>query len=184
MAKPDLSGYRQTIIARVATTANVTLSSALEDGDTLNGVTLATGDVVFVWQQTTASENGLYVVKASGTPDRYHLLPSGSTADGVAVQTTEGTLYKDTIFVCTSNGTVVGSSAQTWGFPIPNVIGDSGSGGTRGLVPAPSAGDAAAVTIDAAVYPPDLTRQADGSRFSIAVDAGDLVLGFTPGGTA
>lgn len=53
-----------------------------------------------------------------------------------------------------------------------------------GSLPEGNAGTPATVTIDAAVYPPDLTRQGDGSRFSIAVDAGDLVLGFTPGGTA
>ena len=143
-AKTDLTGYQKVLIARVATTANVALSTALENGDTLNGVTLATGDIVFVWQQTTGSENGLYVVKASGTPDRYSLLPAGAVADGVLVQVTAGTLYKDQIFVCTSNATVVGSSASTWGIPVADAVGDSGSGGARGLVPAPSAGDAAA----------------------------------------
>jgi hypothetical protein len=55
---------------RVATTAALTLSSDLENGDTVDGVTLATGDRVLVKNQDTASENGIYVVKASGAPDR------------------------------------------------------------------------------------------------------------------
>jgi hypothetical protein len=55
---------------RAATTINVTLASDLEDGDTLDGVTLATGDRVLVKNQSTGSENGIYVVKVSGAPDR------------------------------------------------------------------------------------------------------------------
>lgn len=143
-AKPDLMGYQQIIRCRVATTANVALSTALENGDTLNGVTLVTGDAVFVWQQSSAVENGVYTVNASGAPSRHLLLPAGAVADGVLVQLTEGSQYKDQLFVCTSNATVVGSSASTWGIPVADAVGDSGSGGARGLVPAPSAGDAAA----------------------------------------
>ena len=55
---------------QAATTANITLASALENGDTLDGVTLATGNRVLVKNQTDKTENGIYVVKASGAPDR------------------------------------------------------------------------------------------------------------------
>jgi hypothetical protein len=55
---------------QAATTANITLASALENGDTLDGVTLATGNRVLVKNQTDKTENGVYVVKASGAPDR------------------------------------------------------------------------------------------------------------------
>ena len=189
----------------MATTANVALSTALENGDTLNGVTLATGDAVFVWQQSSAVENGIYTVGASGAPSRHSLLPAGSVASGVLVQLTEGTTYKDQIFACTSNGSVVGTapgeSPATFRVARVPFLGNTDyrfllppltAGGAweyavvprDGSLPEGNAGTPATVTIDAAVYPPDLTRQADGSRFSIAVDAGDLVLGFTPGGTA
>ena len=132
------------IKARVATTANVDLSTAVDNGKTLNGVTLATGDVIFAWQQSTGSQNGAYVVAASGAATRHPLMPAGRKGDGLLVQVTAGTLYKDQLFACTSNGTVIGTDATTWGAPVNNMIGDSGSGGTRGLVPAPSSGDAAA----------------------------------------
>lgn len=51
---------------KVATTANIT---SLSDGapDTLDGVSLNTGDRVLVKDQTTASENGIYEVISVGT---------------------------------------------------------------------------------------------------------------------
>lgn len=55
---------------KAATTANVTLASDLENGDTLDGVTLATGNRILVKNQNTKSENGVYVVNASGAPTR------------------------------------------------------------------------------------------------------------------
>ena len=55
------------IIAEVATTANVDLSADEENGDTIDGVTLATGERVLVKDQSTGSQNGLYTVVASGT---------------------------------------------------------------------------------------------------------------------
>jgi len=55
---------------RAATTANVNLSTALEDGDVIDGVTLATGNRVLVKDQSTGSQNGIYVVQASGAAVR------------------------------------------------------------------------------------------------------------------
>ena len=47
---------------RAATIANITIATALNNGDTLDGVTLATGDRVLVKDQSTGSQNGIYVV--------------------------------------------------------------------------------------------------------------------------
>ena len=54
----------------VATTVALTLVSDLENGDTLDGITLATGNRVLVKDQGTGSENGIYTVNASGAPTR------------------------------------------------------------------------------------------------------------------
>ena len=54
---------------RVATTANGTLSSAFANGQTVDGVTLATNDRILLKNQSTGSENGIYTVNASGAPN-------------------------------------------------------------------------------------------------------------------
>ena len=48
-----------------ATTANITIATALVGGQSLDGLTLATGQRVLVKNQTTASQNGIYVVAAT-----------------------------------------------------------------------------------------------------------------------
>lgn len=52
--------------ARVAVNGNIAIATALENGDTAGGVTLATGDRVLLKDQTNTAENGIYVVQASG----------------------------------------------------------------------------------------------------------------------
>ena len=92
---------------RAATTANVTLASALENGDTLDGVTLATGDRVLVKNQSTGSENGIYVVKSSGAPDRSTDADlAAELTSNFAVFVEEGTLNADQGYVLTNDGAI------------------------------------------------------------------------------
>jgi hypothetical protein len=70
IANSAAAGRTALAAVRVRSTANVDISTALENGDTLNGVTLATGDRVFLGSQSTASQNGIYVVVASGAASR------------------------------------------------------------------------------------------------------------------
>ena len=86
---------------RVATTASITIATALNNGDTLDGVTLADGNRVLVKNQSTASENGIYVVGAS--PARATDLASGDTAAAFFTFVEEGTANADIGYVCTSN---------------------------------------------------------------------------------
>jgi hypothetical protein len=101
---------------RAATTANVTLASALENGDTLDGVTLATGNRVLVKNQTTGSENGIYVVKSSGAPDRSTDADTGAElTSNFAVFVEEGTVNADQGYVLTNDGAItVGTTALTF----------------------------------------------------------------------
>lgn len=55
---------------RVATTANINLATGLVNNVVIDGVTVKTGDRVLVKDQTTASQNGIYVVVASGAASR------------------------------------------------------------------------------------------------------------------
>tara|TARA_R100000329_G_scaffold18638_1_gene18611 strand:- start:1943 stop:3247 length:1305 start_codon:yes stop_codon:yes gene_type:complete len=84
-----------------ATTANITISSALNNGDTLDGVTLSTNDRVLVKDQNTASENGIYIVGSS--PARADDLAAGADAAGMFTFVEKGTVNADNGFVCSSD---------------------------------------------------------------------------------
>jgi phage-related tail fiber protein len=93
--------------ARVATTANVSLGSDLEEGDTIDGVELAAGDRVLVKDQTTASDNGIYVVQASGAAVRASDADDGDELVNAVVAVSEGTANADTIWMCTADADIV-----------------------------------------------------------------------------
>jgi hypothetical protein len=65
-----VAGLKTRIITRVATTANINLSTDLENGDTLDGITLVTGNKILVKDQTNQTQNGIYIVPASGAASR------------------------------------------------------------------------------------------------------------------
>lgn len=90
---------------RVATAgSNIDLSADLENGDSIDGVVLATGDRVLVKDQTTASENGIYVVVASGAASRADDAGQGDLTGGCFVFVEEGASNADNGFVCTTDG--------------------------------------------------------------------------------
>jgi len=101
---------------RAATTANITLASALENGDTLDGVVLVTGNRVLVKDQTTGSQNGIYVVKSSGAPDRSTDADlAAELTSNFAVFVEEGTVNADQGYVLTNDGAItVGTTALTF----------------------------------------------------------------------
>ena len=93
-----------------ATTANITIATALNNGDTLDGVTLSTNDRVLVKDQSTASQNGIYIVGSS--PARADDLAAGVDAAGMFTFVEQGSTNADQGFVCTSNkgSAVVGTN--------------------------------------------------------------------------
>ena len=101
---------------RLATTAAVTLSSQLENGDTLDVVTLATGDRILVKDQSSGSENGIYTVNASGAPTRAEDFNASSEVTGGAfVNISEGTANGNKSFVLTTDDAItLGSTALTF----------------------------------------------------------------------
>ncbi len=95
---------------RAATTANITISTALNNADSLDGVTLATGDLVLVKDQSTTNQNGIYEVGAS--PARVAGFTAYNQIAGVVVQVMEGTVNADRMYMCTSNqGGTIDSTA-------------------------------------------------------------------------
>jgi hypothetical protein len=114
------SGLDVKASVRAATTAPINLASDLEAGDTLDtNVTLVAGDRVLVKDQSTASENGIYVVQASGAAvratDANGTADTGEVSGGTFVFVEEGTLNADSGFVVSSNGPItVGTDAMNW----------------------------------------------------------------------
>lgn len=101
---------------RVATTTNGTLATAYENGDTVDGVTLATGDRILLKNQSTGAENGIYTVNASGAPTRATDADgAGELYQGLKVHVLEGTTNARTTWKLTTSGTItIGSTAQVW----------------------------------------------------------------------
>jgi hypothetical protein len=92
---------------KVATTANITLSGT----QTIDGVAVSADERVLVKDQSTASQNGLYLCKAS-TWERTTDLAAGANAAGMFTFVEQGTVNADNGFTCTSNtgSAVVGTN--------------------------------------------------------------------------
>jgi len=98
------------------TTANGTLSTAFANGQSIDGVTLQTGDRILIKNQTTASQNGIYNVQASGAPSRATDMATGANAAGAFVFVEQGTVNAENGFTCTSDtgSAVVGTNNLTF----------------------------------------------------------------------
>ncbi len=102
--------------ARVVITSNVNIAGGgIANGTTHDGETLATGERVLLTGQTTASQNGLYVVPASGGASRAADMATGVAAAGFWFTVTEGTTYHDTRWYVASDkdADTVGTHALT-----------------------------------------------------------------------
>lgn len=76
-------GLKPKQAVRAATTANINLATGLVNTTVIDTVTLATGDRVLVKNQSTASENGIYIVAVSGAASRAADFDSLSPTDEV-----------------------------------------------------------------------------------------------------
>ena len=110
-----VAGLRTRTIAECATTANVNLSNGLEAGDSIDGITLVAGDRVLVKDQSTASENGLYLAVSSGAASRDPEHDSIAELSGGMVVVNQGTANDNKIFLCTTDSTgSIGSTSITY----------------------------------------------------------------------
>jgi hypothetical protein len=101
---------------RVASTANIDVASALINGSTIDGVVVATGDRVLLKNQTTTTQNGIYVVVASGAASRStDANTSAKVTSGMYVFVSEGTVSADMGYVLTTNDTItLGTTSLTF----------------------------------------------------------------------
>ena len=119
-----VAGLRTRTIAEAATTGNISLTTDLQNGDTIDGVTLVTGDRVLVKDQTTATQNGLYIVVASGAASRDPEHDTIAELSGGMVVVNQGTSNDNKIFLCTTDSDgVIGSTNITYTQVTPSNVG-------------------------------------------------------------
>lgn len=94
--------WKQEVVA--ASTGNVTLASP---GTTLDGVTLTANDRILLKDQTTASQNGIYVWTASGSALTRALdADSGTELSGATVTVQRGTVNADRVYRVTTDDSI------------------------------------------------------------------------------
>lgn len=188
---------KEYVNVRLATTGAITLNSQLENGDTIDGTTLITGDLVLVKNQVTASENGVYVVAASGAPSRHSSADTFSELNRYSANITEGTTNKNSIWFQTATLTSL-SDNQTWAttpatysFTVPTGITEidilavgGGGGGASGNGSISGGGGAGAVPLlfKQLVTPGDVLT-IDIGRGGRGASNGAGVTGGNPGGS-
>ena len=125
--------YKQA--TRVVTTTNIALTGGAPSQ--VDGVNLSTNDRVLVTGQTTASQNGLYVVTTVGSGSTGTWVRTGDGNEtgeieaGMIVMVTEGVVYQDTQWkLITDNPIVIGTTALTF---TQNYSANSISGGTSNV---------------------------------------------------
>lgn len=96
---------------RVATTANVTLSGA----QTIDGVACVAGDRVLVKNQSTGSQNGIYVVASGAWSRASDMNSSAESLAGLGVRVNEGTTNADTSWALTTDDPItLGTTSLTF----------------------------------------------------------------------
>lgn len=95
---------------RVSSTANLTLTGT----QTVDGVAVVVGDRVLVQNQTTSSQNGIYVV-AAGAWTLAADSTTGNLTAGAFVTVEEGTVNDNKAFILTTNNPItVGTTPLAW----------------------------------------------------------------------
>lgn len=110
-ALPSAYKYRN---VHAATTGNINLSNP--GTDTFDSHQLTSGQRLLVWQQSTQSQNGIYVFNGSSSAlTRATDSDAWDELTGTLVYVDQGSTYGDKRFYCTSNtGGTLGSTAVTY----------------------------------------------------------------------
>jgi len=109
-----VSGVKWKDPVRVATTANGTLATAFENGDTVDGTVLATNDRILLKDQSTSADKGIYVVQASGAPVRATDADTAAEINGATVYVSAGSANIGTQYTQSAVVVTLGTDSQTW----------------------------------------------------------------------
>lgn len=143
-----ISGLGTGVAAFLATPSSANLASAVTD-ETGSGA-LVFGTSPTFTTDITVPNTGLHILDTNASHDLIVKPGSDLTADRTLTVTTGDAdrtldISAGSVTITAAGAAMTGAaSAAAQTALLSNVVGDSGSGGTKGLVPAPSAGDAAA----------------------------------------
>lgn len=124
---------------RAATTANITLEGA----QTIDGVSIVADDRVLVKDQTTGSENGIYICSAADWTRPTDCADDGDLVTGTEVRVNEGTTNQGRFYCASTDPIDIGTDTITW----TQVTGISVADGDKGDIVISSTGTV--FTIDA-----------------------------------
>ena len=106
-----VSGLEIKQSVKVATTTNITLSGI----QTIDGITVSINDRVLVKNQTTASQNGIYIVQSGSWNRSSDSNSSTKLTPGAFVFVEQGTINADTGWVLSTDGVItIDTTAITW----------------------------------------------------------------------
>jgi hypothetical protein len=159
---------------RVATTGNITLSGT----QTIDGVAVIAGDRVLVKDQTTQTQNGIYVVAAGSWTRATDAdnTPNGELAGGDFTLVLEGTVNSGYGYVCSNTSAItIGTTNVTYAaFNAAKAV-TAGSGlteSTPGTIDIATGGVTSAMIADGTIATGDL---ADGAVTSAKIADGTIV---------
>lgn len=108
----DGRDWKQSV--KAATTAAGTLATDFENGDSIDGVTLSTGDRILIKDQAAGEENGIYIVQATGAPVRASDANTALELTGAAVFVEQGTVNADKQFAQTADNITLDTTPLVW----------------------------------------------------------------------
>lgn len=153
---------------RVATQSNLNLSSP---GSTIDGVTMATNDRVLVRNQSTASQNGIYVWNGAATPaTRANDASTFAELEQAVVSIEEGTDADTTFRQTEVNGTINSSDVT---FSVFGTSAPSASETTAGIAEIATSSEVNTGTDNTRIVSPAGLAAWTGKALRYATDVGD-----------
>jgi hypothetical protein len=124
----QIKGSTWKLPCKVATIGNITLSAP----QTIDGISVVAGDRVLVLQQSTGSNNGIYIVNAGAWERAIDMSLTDDVFSGVEIYVNSGSTYAGKTFVLTtSNPIILGSTVLTFQ-QVSGTQGAQGAAGTPG----------------------------------------------------
>lgn len=114
MAEDRLEGLFYNVAIKAPCVAATTANIALNGLQAIDGVTVAAGNRVLVWQQSNPVLNGIYVADTGDWSRDVDFANTGDCVLGTIVLVTNGTQYGSTILQQTTVNPVIGSTALTF----------------------------------------------------------------------